>query len=169
MNRSPLRRRTPLRASRHGWRSVGNGELRCAHCWRTWAKAAGDPPERGCRRLKRTRLRRFGRIAKRLKAEGKRWTGLRDYVVRLPCLACGAYPTDPAHVKPTGRGHGDWLEDGSGNLVPLCRPCHDRADGRVPNHGGRSQFERETELDLAEAAALIGEAYQRWNRKGARS
>lgn len=35
-----------------------------------------------------------------------------------------------------------------GNVVPLCDGCHDRADGRVPGHGGRTQFESDTGLSL---------------------
>lgn len=38
----------------------------------------------------------------------------------IPCVACGAQPSDPAHIKSRGAGGGDecW------NVIPLCRGDH---------------------------------------------
>ena len=43
-----------------------------------------------------------------------------DAVKLRPCLACGAFPTDPAHVKSVKSGGPDELW----NLIPLCRKHH---------------------------------------------
>lgn len=39
---------------------------------------------------------------------------------RLPCLICGATPSDPSHIKTKGSGGHDCFE----NLKPLCRLHH---------------------------------------------
>lgn len=38
----------------------------------------------------------------------------------LPCVACGNYPSDPAHIRSVGAGGSNepW------NLMPLDRKCH---------------------------------------------
>lgn len=45
---------------------------------------------------------------------------LLDSYRSMPCLACGARPSDPAHIKSKGAGGGDdkW------NVMPLCRIHH---------------------------------------------
>lgn len=45
-----------------------------------------------------------------------------DDVKSKPCVACGAIPTDPAHVRSVGAGGGDE----HGNVIALCRQCHTR-------------------------------------------
>ena len=44
------------------------------------------------------------------------------------CRKCGATGVrlDPAHIVPRGLGGGMEAVE----IVPLCRPCHDRYDGR---------------------------------------
>ncbi len=41
------------------------------------------------------------------------------------CRACGkSPPNDPAHIRSRGSGGGDRLEDGTPNVIALCRTCH---------------------------------------------
>ena len=67
--------------------------------------------------MKRTPLRRSNSARKR-----KRYTiafgSKADWVRSLPCLVCGAVPSDPAHVR--SRGAGGTAAD----IVPLCRAHH---------------------------------------------
>ncbi len=62
-------------------------------------------------RIARRRERDFGELA--------------EFVRGLPCCACGDHaPSDPAHIKSRGAGGHAWNEDGTGNIIPLCRACH---------------------------------------------
>ena len=74
--------------------------------------------------MKRTRLKPRGRRWKR--RHGKVVFGpLAEYARSRPCCICGAPPpSDPHHVRSRGAGFADYLEDGSGNVVPMCRGCH---------------------------------------------
>ena len=58
-----------------------------------------------------------------------------DYVVaeEIPCEACGKIPINDVHHI-NGRGKG---KDVIGNLIGLCRKCHDRA------HGGKNYVNKE--------------------------
>lgn len=47
-----------------------------------------------------------------------------DWVKTLPCVGCGATPSDPHHVTGMYRGAGKRSPDCL--AIPLCRPCHDR-------------------------------------------
>jgi len=50
---------------------------------------------------------------------------LADYVRGLRCCSCERLgPSDPAHVKSRGAGGHARLDNGDGNLIPLCRTCH---------------------------------------------
>ena len=50
---------------------------------------------------------------------------LAGYVRGMDCCACGAPgPSDPAHVKSRGAGGHAFLDNGQGNIIPLCRRCH---------------------------------------------
>lgn len=140
MKRTPLERRTPLRA---------------------------DPEKaRAWERRSRKPLPREGRRAKRLRRLGLIDEAYRAWIRRAHCLGCAAWPSEAAHVRRRWNGWHDWLPDGAGNLVPLCKCCHNLADGRVPNHGGRRQFEEDTGLELATAAAELGERYKRTGASG---
>lgn len=86
----------------------------------------------------------------------------RAYVRNLPCLVCGEPPqSDPHHVKTWGSGHGDFLEDGTGNLAPLCRAHHRELDS--PGSGPET-FAREHDVDLAAEAERIGDRYRQFRR-----
>ncbi len=75
-------------------------------------------------------LRRGGRIKPRneertAKRRERDFGRLADYVRALSCCACMAPgPSDPAHVTSRGAGGHAWNEDGTGNIIPLCRGCH---------------------------------------------
>ncbi len=72
---------------------------------KTWMRRRN--PERAAKRYDRD----FGELA--------------AYVRTLPCASCEApAPSDPAHVKSRGAGGHAWLENGHGNIIPLCRLCH---------------------------------------------
>ena len=118
------------------------------------------PPKRGAP------PKPFGRRAKRLRASGAVFGPLCDFIRAqgYRCLGCGSGLVQMAHVAPRGRGYTDWLPNGEANVVPLCHSCHEKADGRVPFHGGRKQFERETGLDLAARAQEFGEEFKAWKR-----
>lgn len=79
---------------------------------------------------RRTPLKRTGRIRPRNpeRAERRRaedFGPLAEHARGLPCAACGApAPSDPAHVKSRGAGGHARLDNGDGNIIPLCRPCH---------------------------------------------
>jgi len=80
----------------------------------------------------------------------------RRFVRRRYCAGCGALgPSEAHHVRSWGSGHGDWLDDGTGNLAPLCRGCHDLFHRR-----GRESFAELTGVDLEHEAKRIGERYR---------
>lgn len=86
--------------------------------------------KRGGPLKRRTPLRRTGRLRSRNPERAARrrerdFGPLAEYVRGLACASCGApAPSDPAHVKSRGAGGHATLENGAGNLVPLCRLCH---------------------------------------------
>lgn len=43
-----------------------------------------------------------------------------DYIKELPCCVCGAWPSDPSHIRSKGAGGPDEFF----NVVPKCRKCH---------------------------------------------
>lgn len=86
----------------------------------------------------------------------------RAYVRSLPCLVCGEPPpSDPHHVRTWGSGHGDRLEDGTGNLAPLCRAHHRELDS--PGSGPET-FAREHDVDLAAEAERVGREFKQFRR-----
>ena len=75
----------------------------------------------------------------------------RDRVRNRCCLICGASPpSDAAHVRSWGAGHGD--ED---NLVPLCRTHHSEQHTE-----GIETFQRKHDIDLEAEAERIGNEYR---------
>jgi len=106
--------------------------------------------KRGGPLKRRTPLRRTGRLRSRNPERAARrrerdFGPLADHVRALPCCACGAPgPSDPAHVKSRGAGGHARLDDGAGNLIPLCRPCHTRQHAQgwaAVLEGGRDEAE----------------------------
>lgn len=64
----------------------------------------------------------------------------------LRCCACGSKgQSDPAHLRSRGAGGRD-----RGNVVPLCRPCHD-----AQHTEGIRTFQRRRGLDLVAVAWAI--------------
>lgn len=69
---------------------------------------------------RRTKLAPVNR-ARRAKRKAEAFGPQAELCRTLPCCACGAAPpSDPAHVRSRGAGGKD-----RGNVVPLCRRCHD--------------------------------------------
>lgn len=86
--------------------------------------------------MKRSRMRRVNpeRKAKRYERD---FGALAEFVRSLDCCACDtSAPSDPAHVKSRGAGGHAFLDSGKGNIIPLCRRCHNlqhsRGWGAVP-------------------------------------
>jgi hypothetical protein len=88
--------------------------------------------------------------AKRKKARFLKAFGSRERVLAIkamPCLVCGALPSDNAHIK--SRGAGGSFRD----VVPLCRNHHQE------HHAGPKALEAKYGLNLREAAdALAADA-----------
>jgi hypothetical protein len=64
----------------------------------------------------------------------------------LPCCSCGAPPpSDPDHVRTRGAGGRD-----AGNVVPLCRRCHQQRHAL-----GVLRWQLERRVSLAEEAARV--------------
>ena len=117
---------------------------------------------------RRKRPPRVGRRGKRLRERGLIFGELCVWIRRQRCFMVGLVghvctsPIRACHVERRGQGYHDWLEDGSGNVIPACDFAHDLIDGMLLNHGGRKQVERECEVDLNELAADYGREYRRF-------
>src|SRR6185503_14867124 len=52
----------------------------------------------------------------------------RRWVKTLPCICCGGFPCDPAHVRMNSAEHGNYNTMGDKSedkfIVPLCARCH---------------------------------------------
>jgi len=92
--------------------------------WNSTLGARKAPMKRS--RLKAVaRLAAVGRRGKRMRAKGELFGPLAVMVRRLNCDVCGSPgPSDPHHVRSRGAGFKDWLPNGDGNLVALCRRDH---------------------------------------------
>ena len=74
----------------------------------------------------------------------------RAWVTTLPCIACGARPSQNAHSVSGGMGRkADYT-----TIVPLCATCHHE----VHSVGIRT-FQREVGVDLVAAAARVADAW----------
>jgi hypothetical protein len=94
---------------------------------------------------RRVRLRAINRV--RIKARRAVEFGAQAAMCRgLPCLVCGARPSDPHHVKSRGAGGRDE------HCVPLCRTHHDYF-----HSAGRLSFETRFGVDLYSEAARLSE------------
>jgi hypothetical protein len=71
----------------------------------------------------------------------------REKIKGRACVNCAQGPCDPAHLVPRGLGGCDHPDC----VLPLCRNCHDRLDGRAPRSG----------LDLSPVLALRDFAAER--------
>lgn len=79
-----------------------------------------------------------------------------EWVRSLPCLVCGAVPSDPAHVK--SRGAGGTAAD----IVPLCRAHH------MEQHAiGVTTFGRRHALDLRAEAEGLEAKWRDYNEEAA--
>jgi hypothetical protein len=94
-------------------------------------------------------------IAPRRKDPSKRaWAKHRDpayqkWIKTLPCLICGSWPVDPAHVIKRSRGAPD-----RANIVPLCRTHHSSQEGR------NAEFEEQHGVDLTAEALRLDAEYE---------
>lgn len=80
-------------------------------------------------------------------------------VARHPAHECRG-GVQPHHLDRVGKGYGDWrVIDGRVVLrvVPACDAAHEELDGRLPNHDGVLQFEREYGIDPEGYAMAIQE------------
>lgn len=84
----------------------------------------------------------------------RQFGALAEYVRTLPCAVCGRSPVDPAHVR-CRRVYGAWLENGDGNLIPLCRTHHNEQHSR-----GIVTFQEAHNIDMAAVAAEVGRELQ---------
>lgn len=75
----------------------------------------------------------------------------RDYIVSLPCDACGRPgPGDPSHIKSRGaqgRAH---------HMLPHCRPCHDEYGA------GRETFAAKHGTTIDALIAKAAELHRVW-------
>lgn len=161
-----MKRSTPLTANTdHSWSRDGRNYWTCGNSGCTAREFSPDgEPDVGyaCEGgLARSELERgSGPAPYSTSNSGRpnRDEKLLEYARQQPCVACGdPPPSDPHHVKSRGAGHGDRLEDGTCNVVSLCRGCHDALDSVG---GGKQTFQRKQDISLAEEAERIGEAYR---------
>ena len=144
MKRSPMpNRRAPLKRTALA-RKPGSGLRRTAGR-RVVPPAAGKP------------LRRTGRVnplnRERKAREWARAYGSRErvaFVQALPCLACGARPSEVHHLGNGGMGRKASAE----HTVPLCHPHHEEY-----HRAGEATFAARYSLDLYAAAE---ETHARW-------
>lgn len=131
----PLRRKTPLKRG---------GSLR-----RTGFKRRTDEEAKAKREARHDR--NFGELA--------------PFVRELGCCICKERgqrqetPTQAAHVRSRGAGNGAWLDNGDGNLLPMCKKHHDlqHAKGWTALFGGDRYSARE-EAQLR--ACAVGESFR---------
>lgn len=71
------------------------------------------------------------------------------------CVFCAHGPCDPAHLVPRGLGGCDHEDC----VIPLCRSCHDRLDGRAP----RGDLDLSPVLALREFAAERSHMASHWS------
>lgn len=74
------------------------------------------------------------------------------WIQNLPCLACGARPSENAHTEAGGMG----MKADASTIVPLCSDCHDELHAE-----GAETWQERTGLDLKADARRIEEAWQR--------
>lgn len=60
----------------------------------------------------------------------------RNEIKKMPCVVCGALPSDAHHIKTVGSGG----TDDSWNLASLCRWCHSKL-----HQQGQLRFYKENE------------------------
>jgi hypothetical protein len=77
-----------------------------------------------------------------------------DKVKAMPCCVCGVRPVDPHHVS-GGTLRRDYLPDGTGNVVPLCRKHHTGDEG--VHTLGRETFAATFGIDLGKIAKELGD------------
>ena len=99
----------------------------------------GEPPKRKTP-IKRTNRRRK---AKRF-VDGFGSPERVAWIQAMPCAACGAIPSECAHVRSRGAG-GGWAD-----IVPLCAPCH-----RAQHSEGVATFAARRGLDLDAVARRV--------------
>ena len=143
------------------------GRMRCPSCLRPYQYEAetgrytGEPSgwSDGLKRsgqMKRTRLRQVSPDRERKRADRGVFGELCDYVRGRTCVGRNCHqPGEPHHVRSRGAGFGDWLPNGDGNVVPLCRREHNRLHAQ-----GRETFKANEGLDLAHEARRIGREYE---------
>ncbi len=87
---------------------------------------------------------------RRAKEQPRQFGDLAAFVRGLPCLVCKRTPSQAAHVKGR-RNHGAWLDNGDGNIAPLCADCH-----RLQHSIGIVSFQEKHGIDLAAEARAVG-------------
>lgn len=74
-----------------------------------------------------------------------------EWIKAHPCLVCGRTPSVNAHTRTGGTGR----KADADTIIPLCDPHHREFDN------GKKSFARKYEIDVADAAHKIDEAYRR--------
>lgn len=108
---------------------------------------AGPPPAR------RTPIRKRNpeRLA-RLQVEQFGADGYKEHIKSLPCLVCGSWPVDPAHVLRTRAAGG-----GPDGMAPLCREHHTAFDSL-----GEERFEQLLRISKADIRAWAKDERAEW-------
>ena len=126
MRRSPIQRKSPIRAS-------------------AAPKAVQAVPARRPRKTPQTAKSGAGRAALKAEAKFARVYGGPDrvsWIQAQPCIVCGKGPCQNAHVGPKG-SKGMSYKAGKEWIVPLCATCHGIQHGpQWSGAGGQSGRER---------------------------
>ncbi len=81
----------------------------------------------------------------------------KEHIKSLPCLVCGSWPVDPAHVLKTRATGG-----GPEGMAPLCREHHTMFDSI-----GEERFERLLRISKADIRAWAKDHRAEWEALGA--
>ena len=133
MRRSPIQRKSPIRAS-------------------AAPKAVQAVPARRPRKTPQTAKSGAGRAVLKAEAKFARVYGGPDrvsWIQAQPCIVCGKGPCQNAHVGPKG-SKGMSYKAGKEWIVPLCCTCHDRSHRATLESG----------VDLEHWAQVIDARYE---------
>ena len=82
------------------------------------------------------------------------------FVKVMGCTACGWESGDPIENAHTGAQSGAGRKADYQSIIPLCRSCHDRFDGRTGP--GRSAFLNQHTFSPGGRAVEVESAWQDW-------
>lgn len=105
---------------------TGEHDVACTRCGKPWQYKWGDPPEKYCNGLRRSRISPVSDKKQRNRRDrkGRKHTygPYFKWVSAQPCIVCGTVDGAPAdHYKTVGSGGRD-----KANLIPVCVDHQDR-------------------------------------------